>query len=117
MAILLQVYPGKYDEWRRVERGEAQVVVGARSAIFAPLKNLGAIIIDEEHEATYKQDSNSQSTAWKWPLIRAQYHQAVFGLGVGDKETRTRAGKESMNLFNWTQRANPLARIPEVGSD
>ena len=48
----------KYDEWRRVERGEAQVVVGARSAIFAPLKNLGAIIIDEEHEATYKQDSN-----------------------------------------------------------
>ena len=48
----------KYDQWRKVERGEAKVVVGARSAIFAPLKNIGAIIIDEEHEASYKQDSN-----------------------------------------------------------
>ena len=48
----------KYDEWRKVERGDAQVVVGARSAIFAPLKNLGVMIIDEEHEVTYKQDSN-----------------------------------------------------------
>ncbi|HEW5541176.1 TPA: primosomal protein N', partial [Streptococcus pneumoniae] len=47
----------KYDEWRKVERGDAQVVVGARSAIFAPLKNLGVMIIDEEHEAAYKQDS------------------------------------------------------------
>ena len=44
----------KYDQWRKVERGEAKVVVGARSAIFAPLKNIGAIIIDEEHEASYK---------------------------------------------------------------
>ena len=46
----------KYDEWRRIEREEAQVVVGARSAIFAPLKNLGVIIVDEEHESSYKQD-------------------------------------------------------------
>lgn len=46
----------KYDEWRKIERGEAQVVVGARSAIFAPLKNIGVIIVDEEHEASYKQD-------------------------------------------------------------
>src|SRR5699024_6894793 len=46
----------KYDEWRKIERQEAQVVVGARSAIFAPLKNIGLIIIDEEHESSYKQD-------------------------------------------------------------
>ena len=46
----------KYDEWRKIERGEAQVVVGARSAIFAPLKNIGVIIVDEEHEASYKQE-------------------------------------------------------------
>ncbi|MGZ7144649.1 DEAD/DEAH box helicase, partial [Streptococcus pyogenes] len=48
----------KYDEWRKIERGQAKVVVGARSAVFAPLENIGAIIIDEEHEASYKQESN-----------------------------------------------------------
>lgn len=46
----------RYDEWRRIERGEARVVVGARSSIFAPLQNLGIIIMDEEHETSYKQD-------------------------------------------------------------
>ena len=48
----------KYDEWRKIERKEARVVVGARSAIFAPFENLGIIIIDEEHENSYKQEEN-----------------------------------------------------------
>ena len=106
----------KYDEWRRVERGEAQVVVGARSAIFAPLKNLGAIIIDEEHEATYKQDSNPRYHAREVALLRAQYHQAVLVLGSATPslETRARAGKGVYEFLQLTQRANPLARIPEV---
>src|SRR5699024_6555517 len=46
----------KYDEWRKIQRKEVKVVVGARSAIFAPFENLGIIIIDEEHETTYKQE-------------------------------------------------------------
>ena len=71
----------KYDEWRKVERGDAQVVVGARSAIFAPLKNLGVMIIDEEHEATYKQDSNPRYHAREVAILRAQYNQAVLVLG------------------------------------
>lgn len=49
----------RYDEWWRIFRGEADVVIGARSAIFAPLKNLGLIVIDEEHEGTYKQSEGS----------------------------------------------------------
>ena len=72
----------KYDQWRKVERGEAKVVVGARSAIFAPLKNIGAIIIDEEHEASYKQDSNPRYHAREVAVLRAQYNQAVLLLGV-----------------------------------
>ena len=48
----------KYDEWRKIEEGEAHVVVGARYAVFAPLENIGLIILDEEHETTYKQDDN-----------------------------------------------------------
>ena len=68
----------KYDQWRKVERGEAKVVVGARSAIFAPLKNLGAIIIDEEHEASYKQDSNPRYHAREVAVLRAQYSFASW---------------------------------------
>ena len=67
----------KYDEWRKVERGAAQVVVGARSAIFAPLTNIGTIIIDEEHESSYKQDSNPRYHAREVALLRAQYNRAV----------------------------------------
>ena len=106
----------KYDEWRKVERGEAQVVVGARSAIFAPLKHLGVIIIDEEHEASYKQDSNPRYHARDVALLRAQYNQAalVLGSATPSLESRARAGKGVYQHLRLTQRANPLARIPEV---
>ena len=106
----------KYDEWRKVERGDAQVVVGARSAIFAPLKNLGVIIIDEEHEATYKQDSNPRYHAREVAILRAQYNQAalVLGSATPSLESRARAGKGVYQHLRLTQRANPLATIPEV---
>ena len=78
-----------------MERGDAQVVVGARSAIFAPLKNLGVIIIDEEHEASYKQDSNPRYHARDVAILRAQYNQAalVLGSATPSLESRARAGK------------------------
>ena len=106
----------KYDEWRKVERGDAQVVVGARSAIFAPLKNLGVIIIDEEHEVSYKQDSNPRYHARDVALLRAQYNQAalVLGSATPSLESRARAGKGVYQHLRLTQRANPLASIPEV---
>ena len=101
---------------RKVERGDAQVVVGARSAIFAPLKNLGVIIIDEEHEASYKQDSNPRYHARDVALLRAQYNQAalVLGSATPSLESRARAGKGVYQHLRLTQRANPLASIPEV---
>ena len=106
----------KYDEWRKVERGDAQVVVGARSAIFAPLKNLGVMIIDEEHEASYKQDSNPRYHAREVAILRAQYNQAalVLGSATPSLESRARAGKGVYHHLRLTQRANPLATIPEV---
>ena len=106
----------KYDEWRKVERGDAQVVVGARSAIFAPLKNLGVMIIDEEHEATYKQDSNPRYHAREVAILRAQYNQAalVLGSATPSLESRARAGKGVYQHLRLNQRANPLATIPEV---
>ena len=106
----------KYDQWRKVERGEAKVVVGARSAIFAPLKNLGAIIIDEEHEASYKQDSNPRYHAREVAVLRAQYNEAVLLLGSATPslESRARATKGVYQLLRLTKRANPSANIPKV---
>ena len=53
----------KYDEWNKIREGEAKIVIGARSAIFAPVKNLGIIIIDEEHDSSYKSESNPKYDA------------------------------------------------------
>lgn len=106
----------KYDEWRKVERGDAKVVVGARSAIFAPLKNIGVIIMDEEHESSYKQDANPRYHAREVAVLRAQYNQAalVLGSATPSLETRARAGKGRYQFLRLTQRANPLAKMPQV---
>ncbi len=64
----------KYDEWRKIQRKEAKVVVGARSAIFAPFENIGIIIIDEEHETSYKQEENPRYHARDVAIYRAKYH-------------------------------------------
>ncbi|MGO3297772.1 MAG: primosomal protein N' [Pseudolactococcus laudensis] len=106
----------KYDEWRKIKSGKAKVVVGARSAIFAPLHNIGAIIIDEEHETSYKQDSNPRYHARDVAIWRAQYHGAalVLGSATPSLETRARAQKNVYQLLHLTQRANNQAEIPEV---
>ncbi|MGN1004950.1 MAG: primosomal protein N', partial [Aristaeellaceae bacterium] len=71
----------KFDEWRRIRFGEAQVVVGARSAIFAPLTNIGAIIVDEEHENTYQSESRPRYDAREVAWRRAEKNGAVLVLG------------------------------------
>lgn len=72
----------RYDEWLRMKRGEAKVVVGARSAIFAPFSNLGLIIIDEEHETSYKQGDHPKYQARKVANKRAKLAGAVTVLGT-----------------------------------
>ncbi|WP_019318727.1 primosomal protein N' [Streptococcus mutans] len=106
----------KFDEWRKMKSNQAKVVVGARSAIFSPLKNIGAIIIDEEHEATYKQESSPRYHAREVALLRAQYHQAVLVLGSATPsiESRARASRGVYNFLQLSQRANPQAHIPKV---
>lgn len=106
----------KFDEWRKIKSGKAKVVVGARSAIFAPLENIGAIIIDEEHETTYKQESNPRYHARDVALLRAKFHKSVLVLGSATPsiESRARASKGVYEFLQLTQRANPLATIPTV---
>lgn len=74
--------PGeRYDEWRRIRRGEAAIVIGARSAIFAPLDKLGIIVVDEEHEASYKQSEGLAYNARDLSLVRGKLEGAVVVLG------------------------------------
>lgn len=98
----------KYDEWRRIISGEATIVVGARSSIFAPLRNLGVIIIDEEHEATYKQSDNPRYHARDVALWRGEYHQCpvVLGSATPSLETRSRAEVNHYQLIQMKHRVN-----------
>ena len=99
----------KYDEWRRIVKGEAKIVIGARSAIFAPLKNIGMIIIDEEHSDSYKQDdSNPRYSAKDVALIRAKYHDCplIMGSATPSLEAFARAKKGVFNLLALPNRIN-----------
>lgn len=71
----------RYDEWRKIREGKSQVAIGARSAIFAPFSNLGLIIMDEEHETSYKQEESPKYHARDVAIHRAHQHNAVVILG------------------------------------
>ena len=71
----------RYDEWRRIRRGEAPIVIGARSAIFAPLERIGIIVVDEEHEASFKQSDGLRYNARDLALVRGRDEGAVVLLG------------------------------------
>ncbi|MBM5597005.1 primosomal protein N' [Listeria seeligeri] len=105
----------KYDEWRKIERKEARVVVGARSAVFAPFENLGIIIIDEEHEASYKQEDNPRYHARDLAIWRAMKYQCpvVLGSATPSLESFARAKKGVYTLIELPSRVNDRA-MPEV---
>ena len=71
----------RYDEWRRIRRGQARIVIGARSAVFAPLENIGIIVVDEEHEASFKQADGLRYNARDLALVRGQMERATVVLG------------------------------------
>lgn len=71
----------KYDEYRKIVRGEVKIVIGARSAVFAPLKNIGLFVIDEEHTSSYKQDNNPKYSAIDIAIQRSKYHKSMVILG------------------------------------
>lgn len=105
----------KYDEWRRIKRKEAKVVVGARSAVFAPLEDLGLIIMDEEHESSYKQEDMPRYHTRDVALWRSKYQQCplVLGSATPSLESRARAQKGVYCWLRLNQRANGQT-LPEV---
>ncbi len=79
----------KYDEWCRIYNGQARVVVGARSAIFAPIDNLGVIIIDEEHDNSYVSDSNPRYNTYDIAKLRNEYNNCPLVLGSATPSVET----------------------------
>ncbi|MCY7855287.1 primosomal protein N' [Bacillus sonorensis] len=105
----------KYDEWRKIHRKEVRLVVGARSAIFAPFENLGMIIIDEEHETSYKQEEMPRYHAKEAAIKRAEYHRCpvVLGSATPTLESFARAKKGVYKLLSLKQRVNSQV-MPDV---
>lgn len=98
----------KYDEWRKINEGKVNIVIGARSAIFAPLKNIGVIIIDEEHSQTYKQENSPRYNAIDIAKERCKYHNCplILGSATPSLESFARAKKNVYKLLELKNRYN-----------
>ncbi len=108
----------RFDEYRRIQNGDAKIVVGARSAIFAPLSNIGLIILDEEHTESYKQDSYPYYHARDIALFRANQHHAkvILGSATPSLESRAKASKGVYHLLTLPKRINdqPLPKVTVI---
>ncbi len=105
----------RYDQWKKIESGNIRIVIGARSAIFAPIKNLGLIIIDEEHDASYKSDKNPRYNAKEIAIYLAKERNIplVLGSATPDINTYYEAMNGKIKLVSLTRRANK-SNLPSV---
>ncbi|MDR2047635.1 MAG: primosomal protein N' [Clostridiales bacterium] len=105
----------RFDEWSRILNGEARVVIGARSAIFAPLKDLGVIIIDEEHDGSYASESNPRYNAKDVAAFRAEYNGAALVLGSATPSVDTYFSMKNgeYKLLSMPNRVNDK-RLPKI---
>ena len=104
----------KYDEWRKIEEGKVSIVIGARSAIFAPFNNIGIIIIDEEQSQTYKQENTPKYSAIDIAIKRAKTYNCpvLLGSATPSIESYTRAKTNIYKLLELKERINH--NLPEV---
>src|SRR5881296_2318002 len=110
----------RHDEWHKIHSGRARIVIGARSAVFAPLKTLGLIVVDEEHETTYKQEEAPRYHARDVAVVRAKIEKCVVVLGSATPslESYRNAVIGKYQLLTLTQRVDqkqmPLMRIVDL---
>ena len=105
----------RFDEWWRLRTGEAKIAIGARSAIFSPLENIGAIIIDEEHDGSYFSESAPRYSTIEVAEMRAKYNgcKLILGSATPSVETYCKASSGEYNLITLTERINgrPMPHI------
>ena len=105
----------RFDEWQKISNGEKKIIIGARSAIFGPVKKIGIIIIDEEHDMSYKADSTPRYNAKDLAKYLAEKNNCplVLGSATPDMITMHQAKQNEIILYTLKNRANN-ARIPKV---
>ena len=105
----------RHDEWEKIKEGKAKIVIGARSAIFAPVQNLGIIIIDEEHDSSYKSESspkyNAKEIAKK--IAKEENIPLLLGSATPDLSTYYKAQQREITILELTKRANNSS-LPKV---
>lgn len=105
----------RYDEYRRILNNEVKIVVGARSAVFAPLEKIGLIILDEEHDPSYKQESKPRYQTTQIARLRGKYHHCpvILGSATPSLESYSRGQKGIYDLYELPKRINqfPLPKI------
>ena len=101
----------RYDEWMRIRRGEASIVIGARSAVFAPLSDPGIIILDEEHETSYKSDKTPKYDTLEVAARRMSYHRGLVVLGSATPSV-TNAYRSRSGLFDLVQLHKRYNEVP-----
>ncbi|MBP9988464.1 MAG: primosomal protein N' [Ruminococcus sp.] len=111
------------DEWKRVKNGEVKIVIGTRSAVFAPLENIGMIIIDEEHEHTYKSEQTPRYNAKDVARFRCAYHKSVLVLASATPSVETfanaQSGRYTLNKLSkrFSNAVLPDVRIVDMYTD
>lgn len=105
----------RFDEWWRLRTGEAKIAIGARSAIFAPLDNIGVIIVDEEHDSSYSSESAPRYNTFDVALLRAKKNgcKLVLGSATPSVETYKRAQEGEFSLIRMDKRINKRP-LPEI---
>lgn len=103
----------RFDEWTRVKNGQARIVIGTRSAVFAPVQNLGLIVVDEEHESSYRQQESPYYNARDTAIVRAQKESAAVVLGSATPSLESfynaRHGKYTLLTLPERIGARPMA--------
>jgi primosomal protein N' (replication factor Y) len=113
----------RFDEWHRIQRGKARIVIGARSALFAPLEDLGLIIVDEEHEGSYKQEHPPRYQARDAAVVRARLEGCAILLGSATPalESWHNAQRGKYTLLRLPERADdaklPLVRVIDMRTE
>ena len=101
----------RFDEWRRIRRGDARVVIGTRSAVFAPLQNIGLVIVDEEHDSSYRQHEMPFYNGRDAAIVRANHAKAVVVLGSATPALETFHNSHT-GKYRYLQLPNRIANRP-----
>src|SRR6266496_3178193 len=106
----------RFDEWARARRGEAQIVIGTRSAVFAPVENLGLVIVDEEHDTSYRQQEAPFYNARDTALVRGQKENAVVVLGSATPSLESFHNAQT-GKYQYLHLANRIANRPLASAE